>query len=80
MNRMVAGKIQFAVRFNPSFKMYGDKGSWPVYQSQTKSSEFDLGSICIEFQKCQDSSLEDWIRNETSGDYQRLLLALIGAE
>ncbi|CAH8619911.1 unnamed protein product [Schistosoma rodhaini] len=42
--------------------------------------EFDLGSICIEFQKCQDSSLEDWIRNETSGDYQRLLLALIGAE
>ncbi|CAH8619909.1 unnamed protein product [Schistosoma rodhaini] len=42
--------------------------------------EFDLGSICIEFQKSQGSTLEDWIRNETSGDYQRLLLALIGAE
>ncbi|CAH8645089.1 unnamed protein product [Schistosoma rodhaini] len=42
--------------------------------------ELDLGSICIEFQKSQDSSLEDWIRNEASGDYQRLLLALLDAE
>ncbi|KAK4468883.1 hypothetical protein MN116_008045 [Schistosoma mekongi] len=42
--------------------------------------ELDLGSICQEFQCSQGSSLEEWIRSETSGDYQKLLLALIGAE
>nr|CAX70813.1 Annexin A13 (Annexin XIII) [Schistosoma japonicum] len=42
--------------------------------------ELDLGSICQEFERSQGSSLEEWIRSETSGDYQKLLLALIGAE
>ncbi|CAH8598563.1 unnamed protein product [Schistosoma guineensis] len=43
-------------------------------------SEFDLGSICSQFHNDQGSSLEDWIRSETSGDYRRLLLALLGAD
>ncbi|RTG85560.1 annexin A7/11 [Schistosoma bovis] len=43
-------------------------------------SEFDLGSICSQFYNDQGSSLEDWIRSETSGDYRRLLLALLGAD
>ncbi|CAH8864063.1 unnamed protein product [Trichobilharzia szidati] len=42
--------------------------------------EIDLGSICEVFQREQGSSLEDWVRSETSGDYCALLLALLGTE
>ena len=41
-------------------------------------SEVDLGSIKQEFQKIYDKTLAEAIEDETSGDYKKLLLALIG--
>ncbi|RTG80612.1 uncharacterized protein DC041_0003065 [Schistosoma bovis] len=53
---------------------------WHLQEVARLFEKFDLGSICVQFQNDQGSSLEDWIRSETSGDYRRLLLALLGAD
>ncbi|CAH8582087.1 unnamed protein product [Heterobilharzia americana] len=42
--------------------------------------EIDLKSICKEFECETNSTVEEWIRDETSGDYRSLLLVLIGVE
>nr|CAX69693.1 Annexin A4 (Annexin IV) X) (35-beta calcimedin) (Carbohydrate-binding protein P33/P41) (P33/41) [Schistosoma japonicum] len=41
--------------------------------------EIDLGLIKKEFYKLTGDSLESWIEGDTSGDYRRLLLALVHA-
>nr|AAW24836.1 SJCHGC01883 protein [Schistosoma japonicum] len=41
--------------------------------------EIDLGLIKKEFHKLTGDSLESWIEGDTSGDYRRLLLALVHA-
>ncbi|CAL8071372.1 unnamed protein product [Calicophoron daubneyi] len=40
--------------------------------------ESDLGNISKQFEKDQGEVLEKWIRKETSGNYRRLLLVLLG--
>jgi annexin A7/11 len=40
-------------------------------------SEIDLGNIKKEFEKLYEQSLESWIEDECSGDYKKLLIALI---
>jgi len=40
-------------------------------------SEIDLGNIKKEFEKLYESSLETWVADECSGDYKKLLIALI---
>jgi annexin A7/11 len=41
-------------------------------------SEIDLGNIMQEYQKLYEKTLAEAIQDETSGDYKKLLLALIG--
>jgi len=41
-------------------------------------SEIDLGSIKKEFEKLYEKTLESLVSKETSGDYKKVLLALIG--
>jgi len=41
-------------------------------------SEIDLGNVKQEYERLYDKTLESAVRNETSGDYKRALLALIG--
>ncbi|XP_026327396.1 annexin B10 isoform X2 [Hyposmocoma kahamanoa] len=41
-------------------------------------SEIDLGAIKREYERLYDKTLESEIRNETSGDYKRALVALLG--
>ncbi|XP_069702839.1 annexin B10 isoform X1 [Periplaneta americana] len=41
-------------------------------------SEIDLANIKEEFERIYDKTLESAVRNETSGDYKRALVALIG--
>lgn len=41
-------------------------------------SEIDLGTIKREFEKIYDKSLKSMIENDTSGDYKRALVALLG--
>ena len=41
-------------------------------------SEVDLGNIKQEFQKLYEKTLAEAIESETSGDYKKLLIALIG--
>lgn len=41
-------------------------------------SEIDLGSIKREYERIYDKTLESAVKNETSGDYKRALVALIG--
>lgn len=40
--------------------------------------EIDMGQIKQEFEKLYGKSLASWIKDDTSGDYERILLALIG--
>ncbi|KAF5403265.1 Annexin [Paragonimus heterotremus] len=40
-------------------------------------AEIDMGDIKTEFMKAYGKSLEDWIADDTHGDYKRMLLALI---
>lgn len=42
--------------------------------------EIDLQDIAKQFELDEGKSLEDYIRSETSGDYRKLLLALLGAD
>lgn len=39
--------------------------------------EIDMGDIKEEFMKANGKSLEDWISSDTSGDYKKMLLALV---
>uniref|UniRef100_U5EV42 Annexin n=1 Tax=Corethrella appendiculata TaxID=1370023 RepID=U5EV42_9DIPT len=41
-------------------------------------SEIDLGDIKEAFQEKYGKSLESWIKDDTSGDYKRALLAIVG--
>ncbi|XP_028036017.1 annexin B10 isoform X3 [Bombyx mandarina] len=41
-------------------------------------SELDLGAIKLEYERLYDKTLESEVRGETSGDYKRALVALIG--
>ncbi|XP_044737114.1 annexin B10 isoform X2 [Chrysoperla carnea] len=41
-------------------------------------SEIDLGDIKKEFERIYDKTLESFVKGETSGDYKRALVALIG--
>ncbi|XP_050543873.1 annexin B9 isoform X2 [Daktulosphaira vitifoliae] len=41
-------------------------------------SEIDLGDIKLAFERLYGKSLESWINGDTSGDYKKLLLKLIG--
>jgi len=41
-------------------------------------SEIDLGDIKEAFQAKYGKSLESWIKGDTSGDYKRALLAIVG--
>ncbi|XP_043462451.1 annexin B10 [Leptopilina heterotoma] len=41
-------------------------------------SEIDLGNIKEEYERLFDKTLESSVKNETSGDYKRALIALIG--
>jgi len=40
-------------------------------------SEIDLGNIKKEFQKLYELTLDAWIEDECSGDYKKMLLAII---
>lgn len=40
-------------------------------------SEIDLGNIKQEFERQYEQSLESWVEGECSGDYKKMLLALI---
>lgn len=40
-------------------------------------SEIDLGNIKLEFVKIYEKTLDVWIEDECSGDYKKMLLALI---
>ncbi len=40
-------------------------------------SEVDLGNIKIEFVKIYEKTLNAWIEDESSGDYKKMLLALV---
>lgn len=40
-------------------------------------SEIDLGNIKREFEKIYEKSLDAWIEDECSGDYKKMLMAMI---
>lgn len=40
-------------------------------------SEIDLGNIKQEFEKVYEQSLESWVEDECSGDYKKILVALV---
>lgn len=40
-------------------------------------SEIDLGNIKLEFVKNYEKTLDQWIEDECSGDYKKMVLALI---
>jgi len=40
-------------------------------------SELDLGNIKQEFERMYEQSLESWVEGECSGDYEKIMVALI---
>ncbi|KAH8874718.1 Annexin A13 [Schistosoma japonicum] len=75
-----AGEARLGTDEAAIIKILVSRSVWHIQAIAQHFEKLDLGSICQEFERSQGSSLEEWIRSETSGDYRKLLLALIGAE
>ena len=67
----------YAQRLYESMKGVGTKDR-TLIRTVVLRSELDLGNIKQEFQRLYKSSLENYIKDDTSGDYERALLTLVG--
>ncbi|CAL8091821.1 unnamed protein product [Calicophoron daubneyi] len=67
----------FALQLKKSMQGLGTTDS-SLIRIIVSRCETDMGIIKEEFDKANEKPLEDWIAGDTSGDYKRLLLTLIG--
>lgn len=67
----------FASRLQKAMKGLGTNDS-QLIRILVARSEIDLNEICNAFEYKYQKSLKSWIMGDTSGDYQKALLALIG--
>ena len=67
----------FAKQLQKSMKGLGTNDS-ALIRIVVSRSEIDLENIKEEFQKNFGKSLQTWVRDDTSGDYRKLLEALLG--
>ncbi|CAH8858674.1 unnamed protein product [Trichobilharzia szidati] len=68
----------FAKKLRDSMRGAGTRDT-TLIRIVVSRSAIDMGAIKTEFQSLTGKTLGSWIADDTSGDYRRLLLALVGA-